>query len=111
MSRATIRTSFVRPPIPQRSFDWIAVYDDYDGAPDSHCPIGFGATKEAAIEDLLCIDPDDAVTRVSDALALGHMAPEEADQQLRRAGVDPSEIDDLIVTALNPSGRPIQPAS
>lgn len=48
-----IRTSYVYPPIPIRAFDWSAVDDDtYDGAEDSHCPIGHGATEQEAIEDL-----------------------------------------------------------
>lgn len=49
-----IRTEFVYPPIPDRSFDWVATDDDtYDGAEDSHCPIGFGATEQEAIDDLI----------------------------------------------------------
>lgn len=49
-----IRTTFDRPPIPARSFDWSAIDDDtYDGADDSSCPIGHGETEEDAIEDLL----------------------------------------------------------
>lgn len=49
-----IRVEFDYPPIPIRSFDYSAVDDDtYDGAPDSHCPIGYGPTREAAIADLL----------------------------------------------------------
>ena len=41
------------PPIPARNFDWSAVYDDYDGAAESHCPIGHGETELAAINDLI----------------------------------------------------------
>jgi len=48
-----IHTSFDCPPIPVRSVDWSAVTDDYDGAPDSHCQIGHGATEQEAIQDLL----------------------------------------------------------
>ena len=49
-----IRTNFDYPPIPVRSFDWSAIDDDtYDGADDSNCPIGHGATEQDAIEDLL----------------------------------------------------------
>ena len=34
--------------------DWAAYDDDtYDGAPDSNCPVGWGATKEAAVANLL----------------------------------------------------------
>lgn len=48
-----IRTEHVFPPIPDRRFDWSAVDDDtYDGAEDSHCPIGRGATEAEAIADL-----------------------------------------------------------
>lgn len=48
-----LQTTHVYPPIPDRSCDWSAVdADTYDGAPDSHCPIGRGPTEKAAIEDL-----------------------------------------------------------
>jgi hypothetical protein len=49
-----IKTHHDYPPIPNRSFDWSAIDDDtYDGAPDSKCPVGHGATEQEAIEDLL----------------------------------------------------------
>lgn len=51
-----IVTEFVYPPIPERSMDWSAVREDYDGAPDSHPSqrrIGHGRTKFEAIADLL----------------------------------------------------------
>lgn len=44
-----ITTSYVCPPIPVREFDWQAVTDDYE--PDA--PIGYGATEQQAIDDLL----------------------------------------------------------
>lgn len=43
-----IRTSHDRPPIPDRSFDWSAVTEDYDLG---H-PIGHGSTEAEAIADL-----------------------------------------------------------
>jgi hypothetical protein len=45
-----IQTSFVYPPVSDRSCDWSAIDDetyDYDA------PIGFGPTQEAAIADLI----------------------------------------------------------
>ena len=49
-----IKTNYEYPPIPIRDFDWSAVDDDtYDGAEDSHCPIGWGRTEEEAIADLM----------------------------------------------------------
>ena len=49
-----IKTNFEYPPIPIRDFDWSAIDDDtYDGAEDSHCPIGWGRTEEEAIADLM----------------------------------------------------------
>lgn len=48
-----ILTSFVYPPIPIRSFDWVAYFDGYDGAPDSKDIHGTGATEQEAIDDLL----------------------------------------------------------
>src|SRR5262249_26693458 len=48
------------PPIPDRRWDWCAVDDDtYDADYDSergfysNCPIGYGATEQEAIDDLL----------------------------------------------------------
>lgn len=32
---------------------WSAVFDNYDGAPDSHHPMGFGQTELSAVADLL----------------------------------------------------------
>ena len=46
-----ISTEHVYPPIPIRNRDWFAVDDStYDGP---GCPIGWGATEQEAIEDLL----------------------------------------------------------
>lgn len=49
-----IVTTFVFPPIPNRNFDWSAVYDNYDGAPDSENrnQVGHGPTEAAAVADL-----------------------------------------------------------
>lgn len=44
----TIRTTFVHPPIPDRSHDWSAVLDGYEPGD----PIGYGPTEKEAIEDL-----------------------------------------------------------
>lgn len=52
-TRYTINVEYIYPPIPYRGSDWIATLDDYDGAEDSHDPIGHGATMLIAIEDLL----------------------------------------------------------
>lgn len=48
-----IITSYEYPPIPDRSMDWSAVREGYDGAQDSHCVIGRGPTEAAAIADLI----------------------------------------------------------
>ena len=45
-----IRTEYIYPPIPIRSFDWCA-YDDDLGADCS--PVGYGATEQEAIDDLM----------------------------------------------------------
>lgn len=44
-----IRTNYVYPPIPMRTFDWSAVDDD---TYEPGCPIGWGATEQEAIDDL-----------------------------------------------------------
>jgi hypothetical protein len=48
MTTRKIFTHFEYPPIPDRSHDWSAVYEGYDGGD----PMGWGPTEEAAIEDL-----------------------------------------------------------
>lgn len=48
-----IITNFDYPPIPLREYDWSAVFDDYDGAEDSNCPIGRGVTEKDAVADLI----------------------------------------------------------
>ena len=49
MNGNDILTSNVNPPIPVRSFDWQAVRDGYEPSD----AIGYGATKQAAIDDLI----------------------------------------------------------
>lgn len=44
-----IITEHIRPPIPVRHCDWTATRDGYEPGD----PIGYGATPEEAIEDLL----------------------------------------------------------
>jgi hypothetical protein len=51
-----IKTNYDFPPIPDRRFDWSAIDEDtYDGAEDSdnRHMIGYGATEQQAIEDLM----------------------------------------------------------
>ena len=45
-----IRTVHVYPPIPARTFDWMAYFEDQEG--DESALIGWGPTLEAAVEDL-----------------------------------------------------------
>lgn len=46
-----IVTSYSLAPIPLRCFDWCAIDDEtYDG---EGCPIGYGATEQEAIDNLL----------------------------------------------------------
>lgn len=44
-----IRTENIFPPIPIRAFDWCATFENYEPG----CPIGYGATEQEAIDDLL----------------------------------------------------------
>lgn len=63
-----IVTEYVYPPIPIRSMDWQATWDDFDGAPDAGPqPVGHGRTKLDAIRELLEPDQDDWIS-VNDAL-------------------------------------------
>lgn len=43
-----IETEYSPPPIPNRKFDWMATFEDYDQG----APIGFGETEAEAIADL-----------------------------------------------------------
>jgi hypothetical protein len=49
-----IVTHYDPKPIPMRQFDWTAVTDNYDGAPDSsnRHQVGYGRTEQEAIDDL-----------------------------------------------------------
>ena len=50
VARADIRTEHVYPPIPVRQWDWSAIdHRTYDEG----APIGWGPTKQAAIDDLI----------------------------------------------------------
>lgn len=55
---AKIRTDYWAKPMPVRQFDWSAVFDSYDDGD----PVGYGATEQEAINDLLenhppiCVD-------------------------------------------------------
>lgn len=44
-----IVTSFSRKPIPTGNFDWCATFENYDEGD----PVGYGATEQDAITDLL----------------------------------------------------------
>jgi len=49
MDVTRIKTSYDPPPVPSRSFDWNAVVGDYDEGD----PVGYGATEQEAIADLI----------------------------------------------------------
>lgn len=55
-----IKTDFVYPPIPIRSFDYMA-YDDltYDPDPECRSVVGWGATEEEAVRDLINLIEDE----------------------------------------------------
>ncbi len=105
-----IVTHYVYPPIPIRQFDWSAVDGDtYDGAEGSHCPIGYGATEQAAIDDLLDQINDGCLSdieqkaqatrcgcRGSDDMCVCQNVPDETTKVERRAS-NP-------VTPANPTG-------
>ena len=49
--KVTVRTHYEPPPIPIRDMDWTAIDDrTYDGP---GCHIGYGATEQEAIDDLV----------------------------------------------------------
>lgn len=46
-----INTHHIFPPIPIRSFDWSAMRDDDEG--EEGRPVGYGATEDEALRDLI----------------------------------------------------------
>ena len=46
-----IEATYICPPIPDRSHDWQARFDWFDGDEDQ--PVGYGETEESAVIDLL----------------------------------------------------------
>lgn len=48
MSKSTISTEFINPPIPPRKFDWRAWFEGTEEVG----PFGYGTTEQAAIADL-----------------------------------------------------------
>ena len=83
MTDPKIVTTHVYPPIPIRSFDWSAVLDGYEPG----CPIGWGATEEAAIADLRELLADE---REAEALT-GPAAPGSSSAE--RSAEAPSQED------------------
>lgn len=75
MSAIVIKTDHWPKPIPVRGFDWVAWYD---GEEETGCN-GYGATEDAAINDLLDTYPREDVDLASyNVLALGRMLRGEA---------------------------------
>lgn len=61
-----IKTAFVYPPIPIRHFDWSAIDEEtYDGP---GCPVGYGATEQEAIDDLLAQVDDEPLSDPASAI-------------------------------------------
>lgn len=49
MTAPRIVTTHVHPPIPQRSFDWMAHYEGFEECGDR----GYGRTEQEAVDDLV----------------------------------------------------------
>jgi len=62
MSAPKIVTQFVNPPIPVRSMDWQAHYDDDEPDDNGRMAVGHGATEQDAIDDLTEHHPREEVT-------------------------------------------------
>ena len=56
MSAPKIITEYDPKPIPIRRFDWVATRANYDEG----CHVGYGATEDEAIADLLSLEEEDA---------------------------------------------------
>lgn len=55
--KSKINVVQVNPPIPSRNFDYVATRDGYEEGD----PIGYGATKEDAIQNLIEVEEDSHV--------------------------------------------------
>jgi hypothetical protein len=77
VSHPKIRTSHVFPPIPQRQFDYAAVFDGYEPG-DS---IGYGRDEQEAIDDLLEQWNDDNELRRSVEEAGGIEGTQQAERK------------------------------
>lgn len=64
-----IATSHSRKPIPTDRLDWMASFDDDEPDDQGQMLIGFGATKEDAIDDL--------IDRAADSLPFPFSTPDE----------------------------------
>lgn len=55
MTAPKIIATYWPKPGPSRKLDWLARYEDYDGADDSsnRSHFGYGATRQEAIDDLV----------------------------------------------------------
>ncbi len=49
VGRSSIVTNYINPPIPIRLYDWTATRQDYEPGD----AVGYGATEQEAIDDLL----------------------------------------------------------
>lgn len=71
-----VKTHFVYPPIPIRDYDWMACFGDYE--PGNL--VGYGATEDAAIADLMeqrifeAHEEADAMGLLNDPTASTHLA-------------------------------------
>lgn len=70
-----IETEYWRKPVPTDKFDWQAIESGtYDGEPG--CPIGFGATEQEAIADLMeQLEESSPVSRSVKVGVLSHRTP------------------------------------
>ena len=68
-----IITEHVFPPIPIRSMDWWAAWDDYSG--ENSDPIGTGSTEKEAVQDLVYNMCDEQTIAHRDALAKLYPCP------------------------------------
>lgn len=72
-SEQAIHTHFVYPPIPTRNFDWMACRGDYEPG----VRVGYGATEQAAIDDLLEQEDSEQVDNAKPPMA-SSPAPDSA---------------------------------
>lgn len=100
MNLDKIITSHDKPPIPIRKYDWSARREEYDEGD----PVGFGATEQEAIQDLIAKDGKFDYEKISNVEVNGvdrKDHPNYCDAHILSADYDDTPMSDEMIDKLN----------